>query len=181
MTMIPPIEIHRFQIEAQALDALRQRDLTGAREVAEQLLQLVWEDSIEDAVIRRALLRLVGRDERVTVPVPAPTAPWTERLFGQVAIGWTLWADGDEQAARETIRVVHNPESERMATPLTNRMALYQWVGAISLLLDGYQEQAGRMWRSAIDFNSHFGLPYLPAVQWSYLVSLCCRCRAAPL
>jgi hypothetical protein len=135
-------------------------------------LQLVWEDSVEDAVIRRALLRLVGRDEPVYVPVLGPKAPWADRAFGQIALGWTLWADGKLEDARETIQVVHDPEPERMATPLTHRMALYQWVGAIDLLLAGYTDRSDRMWRSAIDFNSHFGLPYLPAVQWSYLVSL---------
>jgi hypothetical protein len=50
-------------------------------------------------------------------------------------------------------------------------MALYQWAGAIEQLLDGNFMQAGRLWRSAIDLSSQLGLPMLPAIQWSYLVS----------
>jgi hypothetical protein len=169
MSMERPVEIHRFELEATAMDALRHGDLTRAREVAETLLPLVWEDSVEDAVIRRSLLRLVGRDEPVIVPVLA--APWTERAFCQIAQGWCFWADREFAAAKEAIQIAHTPEPERMTTPLTHRMALYQWVGAIDLLLAGHREASGGMWRSAIDFNGHFGLPYLPAIQWSYLVS----------
>lgn len=163
-------EIRRYELEAVALDALRSGQREVALEAAEKLLGEILPDTSEDAVIRRALLRLVGRDEPLLVPHD-DSAPWEGQAFQVVAQAWCQWADGQQGAAEETLSWLHLPSDERTRTPLTSRLVLYQWGAAVGKLLEGDLIEARSLWRSAIDLGGQLGADATPAIRWTYYAS----------